>query len=190
MKGCIGFIDGTHIRLASSLCGERDYYNHKGFPSIQLQVVDDDRLCITSAFVDYPGCTHDARVFRNSALCQRMDSGQLPLIQDGLIIGDSAYPLKSWLVTPFRDRQCVERSIGMLKGRFRRLREVSMHDPADICTLIISACILHNVCIKAGDVADDISQSDDDEGHPNTTTALHPRNVSGIQRMLDIMNAL
>ena len=156
----------------------------------------------------YPGCTHDARVFRNSALCQKMDSGQLSLIQDGFIIGDSAYPLKSWLVTPFRDtghltaaqrnynrtvsaqRQCVERSIGMLKGRFRRLREVSMHDPADICTLIISACILHNVCIEAGDVADDISQSDDDEGHPNPTTALHPRNVSGIQRRLDIMNAL
>ena len=44
MKRCIGFIDGTHIRLASSLCGERDYYNRKGFPSIQLQVVVDDRL--------------------------------------------------------------------------------------------------------------------------------------------------
>ena len=132
---------------------------------------------------------------------------QISVIQsaNGFTIGDSAYPLRSWLVTPFRDtghltarqrkynrtvsaqRQCVERSIGMLKGRFGRLREVPMHDPAD--TLIISACILHNICIEAGDVADDISQTDDDDGHPNSTSALHPRNVSGIQRRLDIMNA-
>lgn len=33
-----GFIDGTHIRLSAAIGGERDYYNRKGYPSIQLQV--------------------------------------------------------------------------------------------------------------------------------------------------------
>ena len=57
-------------------------------------------------------------------------------------LGDAAYPLSSFMMTPFRAvgnlsnaqklfnrkvssiRQTVERTIGHLKGRFRRLREL------------------------------------------------------------------
>jgi hypothetical protein len=38
LPGVVGFIDGTHIRLSAALGGEQDYYNIKGYPSIQLQV--------------------------------------------------------------------------------------------------------------------------------------------------------
>lgn len=38
LPGVVGFIDGTHIRISSALQGQKDYYNRKGFPSIQLQV--------------------------------------------------------------------------------------------------------------------------------------------------------
>lgn len=38
LPGVVGFLDGTHIRLSSALNGERDFYNRKGFPSIQVQV--------------------------------------------------------------------------------------------------------------------------------------------------------
>ena len=38
IPGVIGFIDGTHIRLASAPGCDKDYYNRKGYPSMQLQV--------------------------------------------------------------------------------------------------------------------------------------------------------
>ena len=38
LPGVVGFIDGSHIRLSSALGGDKDYFNRKGFPSMQLQV--------------------------------------------------------------------------------------------------------------------------------------------------------
>ena len=38
VENCIGCIDGTHIRLAHKLDGDNDYFNRKGFPSINTQV--------------------------------------------------------------------------------------------------------------------------------------------------------
>jgi len=38
LPGVVGFVDGSHVRLSSALGGDKDFYNRKGFPSIQLQV--------------------------------------------------------------------------------------------------------------------------------------------------------
>ena len=39
LPGVIEFLDGTHIRLSYALKGDTDYYNRKGYPSVQLQVI-------------------------------------------------------------------------------------------------------------------------------------------------------
>ena len=92
----------------------------------------------------WPGCTHDARVLRNSELYINAEEGRL-FEQNHFIIGDSAYPERTWLIPPFKDnghftimqrrfnkavsssKQVVERAFGHLKGRFRRLREITLH---------------------------------------------------------------
>ena len=84
-----------------------------------------------------------------------------------IFIGDSAYPLSKYLITPFKGelsrqqkefnrvhssvRSVVERSIGLLKGRFRRLKHIYCHNLEDICNYVVSACILHNLCIQLND---------------------------------------
>ena len=86
-----------------------------------------------------------------------------------LFTGDAAYPVSSFMITPFKDtgrlteaqkffnrqvlsaRQTVERAIGHIKGRFRRLRDLYCHDIREICEIIISGCILHNLCIICQD---------------------------------------
>ena len=44
------------------------------------------------------GSFHDARILRESPFFHGMENGQV----QGLILGDSAYPLRRWLLTPFR----------------------------------------------------------------------------------------
>ena len=89
VEGCIGFVDGTHIRLSRIPEKDNDYINRKGFPSCQLQLIVDHKMPIRDTYVGWPGCTHDARVFRNSPIAQALlndDGGQL-LMPGGFIIG-------------------------------------------------------------------------------------------------------
>ncbi len=51
-------------------------------------------------------------------------------------------------------RQSVERAIGILKCRFRRLRSIHLHNIEAIVKVVHTACILHNVCILNGEELD------------------------------------
>ena len=46
----------------------------------------------------------------------------------------------------------VERAIGMLMGRFRRLKFFDSPDLAFISKSVIAACTLHNFCIDENDL--------------------------------------
>lgn len=77
IPGIVGIIDGSHITLTSVPNGDQDYINRKGYPSLQLQLIVDHILLITDSFIGWPGCTHDARVFRNSDIHDELENGIL-----------------------------------------------------------------------------------------------------------------
>ena len=81
-----------------------------------LQVMSDHNLLIRQAFTGWPGCAHDARVLRNSSLYELAESGRY-IRPDMFLLADSAYPLKSWLITPFKDN-------GHLNARQRQFNRV------------------------------------------------------------------
>uniref|UniRef100_A0ABM0MDV0 Nuclease HARBI1-like n=1 Tax=Saccoglossus kowalevskii TaxID=10224 RepID=A0ABM0MDV0_SACKO len=132
-------------------------------------LVEDNNLLITHAYTGWPGSAHDARVLRNSSIYGEANN---IINDDHYLIGDSVYPLRHWLVTPFRNNgqltiqqhrfnrmvsactQSVERSIGHLKGRMRRLRELPAHSIEDVCNIIMAGCIMHNLCILHEDDID------------------------------------
>ena len=101
---------------------------------------------------------HDSRVLKNSDIWNPIG----PSIPTGYhLLGDGAYPLKTWLLTPYRDnghlsrvqlcfnnklsakRQVIERAFGHLKGRFPRLKFCSCKNIHYTVYTIISACVLH-----------------------------------------------
>ena len=101
---CLGVIDGTHIPIKAPRVHPEQYVNRKNFHSIQLQAVCDCDRFFTDVYCAFPGSVHDARVLRNSPLhetCENSETDMFP--GDSYIIGDTAYPLKTWLVTGFRD---------------------------------------------------------------------------------------
>ena len=63
-----GALDGTHIPILPPSDGYRDYVNRKGWPSIVLQALVDDRYQIRDICVGSPGSAHDAAVFTMSNL--------------------------------------------------------------------------------------------------------------------------
>ena len=90
------------------------------------------------------------------------------------MLGDSAYALRPWLLTPFpgvaegaklhynnlhiKTRNCIERAFGVAKARFSALKTgIRLKDPVHASKLIMSCMILHNLCIKYGDTGEDRS---------------------------------
>ncbi|XP_069103544.1 uncharacterized protein [Argopecten irradians] len=205
----MGYLDGTHIRLSGCPRGDNDFINRKHFPSMQLQVVVDNHLAIIDCYTGWPGCAHDARVLRNSGLYDKAEEGGY-LAPNKVIAADSAYPLKHWLVTPFKDnghlrpvqrrfnrvlssgRQVVERAIGHLKGRFRRLQEITVHEEKNIASTIVCGCILHNLCILCHDELDQyVDRSNEDDNHPNNHFPnIFQNAIDGVHRREQLMNAL
>ena len=113
------------------------------------------------------------------------------------IVGDSAYPVKEYLVTPFKDnghlrdnqrrfnrrvssmRQVVERTIRHIECRFRRLQSIHLYKVKAVTKVVIAACILHNTCIVSGDDLDDFIQEDPDH-NVNNYPHVYGNNVAGL----------
>ncbi|XP_066585502.1 putative nuclease HARBI1 [Prorops nasuta] len=164
----IGAIDGTHIKIASPKEHHEAYINRKGVHSIQLQVVCDHSLKFTHCYCGEVGSVHDMRVFRLSGFDTLLVPEKFP--NDSHILGDAAYSLHRYLLVPFKDnshlteaqkkynyyhsasRVMVERSLALLKGRFRSLLDkLPMTRTELIPKFVVSCCILHNICILQSD---------------------------------------
>ena len=96
----VGAIDGTHIKILAPREGEEAFVNRKGFHSINCQMVMDSNFIITNLVALWPGSCHDSRILRMSGLWDHFEGGNLRL---GILLGDSGYPNRNWLLTPFLD---------------------------------------------------------------------------------------
>ncbi|KAK3751447.1 hypothetical protein RRG08_051172 [Elysia crispata] len=102
------------------------------------------------------------RIIRESAFYEGMEAGQVK----GLVLGDSAYPLRTWLMTPIqapanpqqeafyaahaRTRVSVEHCIGVLKRRWHCLHTELRMTPARCSRVVLCCAILHNKAITLG----------------------------------------
>ncbi|KAK0140061.1 putative nuclease HARBI1 [Merluccius polli] len=124
----IGAIDGTHVAIKAPTTDEYAYVNRKQYHSVNVQIICDAEITFLNVVARWPGSTHDSFMLRQSSVGRRLQAGA---VQDGWLLGDSGYPLTSWLLTPFPNpqnqaqqtyrAQVVERSIGLLKSRWRCL---------------------------------------------------------------------
>lgn len=128
--GTIGCIDCTHVAIIAPLEDEHLYLNRKGYHSKNVQIICDSRLNILNVNARYGGATHDAFIWRNSAVKRHLEDNYRAGDRNSWLIGDSGYPLEPWLMTSIRGaapdspegrysaalttaRNTVERCIGM-----------------------------------------------------------------------------
>lgn len=164
IPNCIGAVDGTLIPIKGVTDPEEfAYVCRKNFHALNIQAVADANMRFLHINARYPGSTHDAYVLTNSGLPDRVQS----LPEGGWLLGDSGYPLRTWLLTPYQSpsnrreekfndshgktRVVVERAFGVLKARFRCLHQsggVLPFSPIK-CSRIIETCFrLHNIALK------------------------------------------
>ncbi|CAM4671802.1 unnamed protein product [Lepidochelys kempii] len=174
---CGGAIDGTHIPILAPEHQAAEYINRKGYFSIVLQALVDHKGRFTNINVGWPGKVHDARIFRNSGLFQKLQEGTLfpdQKITVGdvempiCILGDPAYPLMPWLMKSYtgsldssqelfnyrlsKCRMVVECAFGRLKARWRSLLTRLDLSETNIPTVITACCVLHNICESKGEM--------------------------------------
>lgn len=123
---------------------------------------------------------HDARMLRRSPLHTRMETSPSMFPNDSHILGDLAYPLMPNLLVAYKNngrlsrqervfntrlsaaRSAIERAFALLKSRFRRLKYLDMTNTVHIPEVIIACCILHNICLRNGDLVDIDDDVNDD----------------------------
>lgn len=100
----IGAIDVTHIRIRKPVEYGTDYFNKKQYYSLSLQAIVDADKKFIDVYCGEPGSLHDARVLKRSQFYRNVFNDRNNMFHsNNFIIGDSAYPLKDWLITPFKD---------------------------------------------------------------------------------------
>ncbi|KAK0147801.1 putative nuclease HARBI1 [Merluccius polli] len=101
------------------------------------------------------GSTHDSRILMESGLRQLFERHHVPV--GCHLLGDSGYPCKTWLLTPYLNpqpgaqlkahkntRNVVERGIGQVKRRFHVLHGEIRLSPERASSVITVCAILHN----------------------------------------------
>ena len=98
----VGLIDGTHIQIIAPPVNEDAYVNRLQYHSINCQVVVNHDSHIINIVARWPGSVHDSTVLNQSNLREYFE-GQGQRNENGLLLGDSGYACKSWLLTPYRN---------------------------------------------------------------------------------------
>ena len=66
----------------------------------------------------------------------------------------------------------IERAFALLKGRFRRLQHLEVEVTPKISTVIIAACVLHNLCIFHEDDIDDYMETTHEDNNNYVSLAI------------------
>ena len=177
---CLGAVDGCHIPIRCYSGGKeanKEYHNFKNFYSVVLIGLVDAKCRFIWASCGFPGNSHDSIIFQAMDLFQNVTEGNLipkfaknknGVMITPLILGDSAFPFRSWLVKPYtnavlspqeryfnyrlsRARMVTEGAYGRLKGCWRVLLRKCKNHKETVKLMTLACIVLHNICIDLSD---------------------------------------
>ena len=199
--GVCGAIDCTHIRIQSpSRYVAGAYVNRKGFYSINVQAICNASNEITNIVARWPGSTHDSRIFENSRIKESFANGEI----DGILVGDSGYPCRTYLMTPVlnptiaaerrfntaqrRTRIVIERSFGILKRRFPCVQNTMRTKLQNSLVIIVAVAVLHNIALSWNEPLPESEDEEEEEEEEDVYPACVIPGASGQARRRALIN--
>jgi hypothetical protein len=208
INGCIGALDGVAIRIRSptiiqdNVTDPGNYYCRKGFFALNMQAICDSQKRILWLSSGHKGSTHDSFAFTETKLNKLLKQKQQYLFNNRLfIIGDSAYPLQSYMIVPYanvesnstedgfnyyhsRTRIHIECAFGEIIMRWGIFwRKLAFHLKND-GPIINACCFLHNFLIDERNRDSKVNDNDEeffrhydhkkDDSHNNVDGAAFP----------------
>ncbi|XP_018315065.1 putative nuclease HARBI1 isoform X2 [Mycetomoellerius zeteki] len=166
---CIGAIDGKHCPDNAG----SNFYNYKNSHSIVLLAICDANYIFRFVDIGAYGRRSDGGIFRESQLGQHLEAGQMNIPQPDsfyrggpllpyCIVGDEAFPLKSYLLRPFsgkdnlsaeqciynyrlsRARRVIENCFGILVSQWRIYRKSIISSVETTMKIVQATICLHN----------------------------------------------
>ncbi|XP_043485209.1 putative nuclease HARBI1 [Leptopilina heterotoma] len=172
--GIIGVVDGCYIQISAPSENPESYVNRHGYYSINFQGICDAEMRFIDVFAGCCGSMNDARVWQLSDIHQESVLHSDDYFPNQChILGDKAYKLNFNMLTPYknfgnmprvqvfynllhaRTRQIIERAFALLVCRFRRLKYLYLQNVLYASLIILTCCILHNICISFNDIIED-----------------------------------
>ena len=131
---CLGALDGKHVNIRPPKNSGSLFYNYKHTFSIVLMALVDSNYCFLYANVGTNGRVSDGGVFRQTDLADNFETGAAnvppprPLPDDDkdfpfAMIGDEAFPLRSYLMKPYPQRNLIDNK-RIFNYRLSRARRV------------------------------------------------------------------
>ncbi|KAF9419665.1 hypothetical protein HW555_003943 [Spodoptera exigua] len=144
MPGVLGCIDCTHVAIVRPVENEERYYCRKQYHSLNVQLISNADMQIISVDASFGGASHDSFIWANHPLKGHMELISRNEVTD--VTPDT--PEAHYTSVHVRTRNIVERTIGLLKARFRCLLvHRVLHYAPPVAASIVNACVvLHNIC--------------------------------------------
>lgn len=184
------------------------FYNYKQFFSVVLQAVADANYKLLCIDMGGYGKQSDGGTFASSTLYKQLGNGsflpeekKLPnseVILPHVLLGDDAYPLKSYLMKPYskrnlsrkeeifnyrlsRSRRTVECSFGIMAAKWRLLNKPIECHPDNVDIIVKCICVLHNIIIdREGINQSNLLQSElfNSQSNHNSTSRVNNRSAN------------
>ena len=96
----VRLIDSTHIQIIAPHANEEVYVNRLNYHSINTKIIVDFDCRITNVVAKWPGSVHDSTIVNNSLVKSYFEEPRNYPV--GILLGDSGYACRNWLLTPYR----------------------------------------------------------------------------------------
>ncbi|XP_065369299.1 putative nuclease HARBI1 [Calliphora vicina] len=166
IAGIVGCVANTQVRIKTPAKEVRHLYkNSKGYSSLNVMLICDHNMAITYVDANQPGSFNNAYVWDHSSADNYLRTNYLNGKVNTWVIGNSTYKLLPYMMTPYRNqisdhqqlfnekhweiRDITKQCINIMKNRFRCLITPTglQYIPEKAVKIVITCCILHNICI-------------------------------------------